>query len=136
MCPLIALRDGKVTLGVATIGPSLIHETVRVLLEMLVANNDLTTVLSAPPLLLSIAQPSSGSAPPVIPLAVPARTYSPEFLARLQAQGVTVQERTPAEVATFRGVGQWRNSRRRDIRIEPWKSPAASFSRLGTDTED
>ena len=104
MSPVIVLREDKPVLGIATIGVSLIQETVRVLLGALVAGNDVSTVMAAPPLLLTIAEPASGAGPPTMPLSVPDKAYHSDILARLRAQGVTVVERPAAEVAMYRGT--------------------------------
>jgi gamma-glutamyltranspeptidase / glutathione hydrolase len=104
MSPVIVLREGRPVLGIATIGVSLIQETVRVLLEALVAGNDVSTVMAASPLLLNIAEPPSGVGPPTMPLSVPDKAYNSDILTRLRAQGVTVVERPAAEVATLRGT--------------------------------
>jgi gamma-glutamyltranspeptidase/glutathione hydrolase len=121
MSPVIVLREGRPVLGVATIGVSLIQETVRVLLEALVEGNDVSAVMAAPPLLLTIAEPSSRAGLPM-PLSVPEKAYNSDILTRLRAQGVTVVERPAAEVAALRGtaavvhtVPQGRSSRSAEV---------------------
>src|SRR5262249_29221521 len=86
------------------IGVSLIHETIRILLGTLVMGEDISSVAAAPPLLLTIVEPGVGAGPPTMPLSVPDKAYDSNILTRLRAQGVTVAERSAAEVSTLRGT--------------------------------
>jgi gamma-glutamyltranspeptidase / glutathione hydrolase len=104
MSPLIALRKGKPVLAVATIGSSLIPETLRVLVGTLGNDGGLAAVMAAPPLLLNIDPMPPGMSPNQFPIHVPLNTYDPDFLARLRALGVNVQERSAQQVATIKGT--------------------------------
>jgi hypothetical protein len=76
----------------------------RLLVGMLGNGGDLQAVIAAPPLLLNIeAQPPGGS-PVQYPVHVPTKAYDPDFLARLRAAGVNVQERSVQQVAPIKGT--------------------------------
>jgi gamma-glutamyltranspeptidase/glutathione hydrolase len=104
MSPLIAMRNGKPVLAVATIGSSLIQETLRVLVGTLGNGGDLAAVMAAPPLLLNIDPMPPGMSPNQFPIHVPLNAYDPDFLARLRALGVNVQERSAQQVTTMKGT--------------------------------
>jgi len=63
MAPLIAFNDGRPVLAVATVGSSLVQESVEIMLGSLVDGGDIATALAAPPLLLSASQPQPSGAP-------------------------------------------------------------------------
>ncbi len=96
MAPVLALRDGKPVLGVAAIGSSLVHETVRLTAGAL-AGGDLGALAAAPPLLMNLASPD-----PAEP--VPAGAYDAAFKAALVARGVEVREEPADRVAALRGT--------------------------------
>jgi gamma-glutamyltranspeptidase / glutathione hydrolase len=102
MAPLITFKDGRPVLAVATVGSSLVQESVKVMLSF-VSGRDVATALAAPPLLLSTAQPQPGGAP-VLALQVPAGAYEAKLVAQPRAQGITVKECAPAEVIALRGT--------------------------------
>jgi gamma-glutamyltranspeptidase / glutathione hydrolase len=104
MSPLIAIRNGKPVLAIATIGSSLISETMRLLVGLLGNGVDLPSVTAAPPLLLNIEPGLSGERPEQYPLHVPSDAYSSDFLARLHAADVNVQERSKQQVAAIKGT--------------------------------
>ena len=104
MSPLIAMRSGKPVLAVATIGSSLIQETLRVLVGTLGNGGGLAAVMAAPPLLVNIDPMPPGMSPNQFPVHVPLNAYDPDFLARLRALGVNVQERSAQQVATIKGT--------------------------------
>jgi gamma-glutamyltranspeptidase/glutathione hydrolase len=103
MAPLIVFKDGQPTLGMSTAGASFENETVKVLLETLAYGSDLTTALSAPPVLLSASEPQPGGAE-VMTLQVPASAYSAELIANLRSQEIHIKECTPAEVNALKGT--------------------------------
>jgi gamma-glutamyltranspeptidase/glutathione hydrolase len=89
MAPILVLREGKPVLGVATIGSSLMQETVR-LVAGLLPGGDAALVMGAPPLLLNFEQFE-------IPMMdrdelVPAGRYPPQLLQTIRAAGLKVRE--------------------------------------------
>jgi gamma-glutamyltranspeptidase/glutathione hydrolase len=103
MAPLIAFKDGMPALALAAIGSSCIHESIQVILEMLVNGNDVATALSAPPLLLATSEPQpDGRRLPM--LQVLAGAYGADMIRQLGAHGIVVKERSPREIVMLRGI--------------------------------
>jgi gamma-glutamyltranspeptidase / glutathione hydrolase len=101
MAPMILLRDGRPAAAIATIGTSLVPETVRLMLGI-ARGEDLAAGLGAPPLLLNVEDLTS-------PLAtrdelVPAGRFPPEFLARVRARGLPVREVDAGRTLVLRGT--------------------------------
>jgi gamma-glutamyltranspeptidase/glutathione hydrolase len=103
MAPLIVFKDGEPVLAVASVGSSLLHASVTLVVDSLLGGRDLATALAAPPLLLSAALPQPGR-PSVLALQVPAGAYSNDLLEKLRARGITVKECSPREVTALRGT--------------------------------
>jgi gamma-glutamyltranspeptidase / glutathione hydrolase len=103
MAPLIALRNGKPIIAVATVGSSLVQENVRLVAGVLGAGQDLQTLMGAAPLLLNTAPPA-GKPISAWPEPVPTSAYDPELLNALRLAGLAVQEETPIRTKTTRGT--------------------------------
>lgn len=101
MAPMILLRGGRPEAAIATIGTSLVPETVRLMLGI-ARGEDLATGLGAPPLLLNVEDLAS-------PLMtrdelVPAGRFAPEFIAQARARGLAVREVDAQRTLVLRGT--------------------------------
>ena len=101
MAPIIAVRDGRPVLAVATIGSSLVQENTRLVAGLLASRLSLETLMNAPPLLLNMGPVTPGQA--LIDLAdpVPVGGYNAKMLEALGTAGVHVRE---APIEAVRGV--------------------------------
>jgi gamma-glutamyltranspeptidase / glutathione hydrolase len=95
----IAFDGDKPVLATASIGASLIPESIRMLLGVLGGHEDLATVLAAPPLIAEIGSGDAGAVGGVERVSIPQGAYSAEFIAKLKARGWNVTE-VPAGTAT------------------------------------
>ncbi|HLJ46617.1 MAG TPA: gamma-glutamyltransferase [Bryobacteraceae bacterium] len=102
--PVIAIKGGKPDLAIATIGVSLLPETVRLLVGVLANHLDPLTAMAAPPLLLNLAPMKSGEGNFTKPDLVPAGVYDQEFLKRLHESGVPIEQKTTLEVYGIKGT--------------------------------
>ena len=100
----IVLKNGKPVLATASIGSSLVPETVRTLVGVLGQGQDLNQVMSAPPLLAIFDLSGEAKAPGSRPVMVPKGRYDAAFLAKLKAQGLQVTEAEPPLVQGLRGT--------------------------------
>lgn len=101
MAPMILLRDGAPEAAIATIGSSLVPETVR-LMQAIARREDLAAALGAPPLLLNVEDLTN-------PLMardelVPAGRFAPDLLARVRASGLAVREVDAQRTLVLRGT--------------------------------
>jgi len=104
MAPAIALEAGKPVLAVATVGVSLVPETVRIILGVLGNNADPNALLAAPPLLYNYETPQPGESYTWKRQLVPEGAYDSRFLQKLQSSGVNVRSETRAQVLAIRGT--------------------------------
>ena len=102
MAPLIVLRDNKPVFATAAIGSSEVQETVRVANGLLNHVASPAALMAAPPLLLNYQQ----AAAPMHDrdLLVPDAAYSPEFLRKLEATGLSVRPVDAAKTRVLRGT--------------------------------
>jgi gamma-glutamyltranspeptidase/glutathione hydrolase len=101
MAPMILMRGDRPAAAIATIGTSLVPETVRLLLGI-ARGEDLAAGLGAPPLLLNVedrATPAMARA-----VLVPAGRYPPAFLDRVRAAGLNVREADAQRTLILRGT--------------------------------
>lgn len=104
LAPVIALREGKPVLAVATIGASLTPETVRLTAGLLHRPADADTLAAAPPLLINI-DPFQPTQPVAQRLeSVPADGYSPAWSAAVGSSGIILRTETATQVQTLRGT--------------------------------
>ena len=104
MAPAIALKEGKPVLAVATVGISLLPETVRIILGVLGNHADPTTLLAVPPLLYNFEAPEPGGSYTWKRQLVPDGGYDSNFLQQLQSFGVDVRQETKPQVLSLRGT--------------------------------
>ena len=101
MAPVIVTRHSPV-LAVATVGPSLVQETVRVVASILRTDETLQNVMAAPPLLLNIDAPKDPLAPRPVP--VPQKGYDDSFLAELDKAGIPITQLPAERVLAIKGT--------------------------------
>ncbi|HEX7948498.1 MAG TPA: gamma-glutamyltransferase, partial [Phenylobacterium sp.] len=97
MAPVIALRDGKPVLAAASVGSSLVGETVRMTAGLL-GDGDPKAVAAGPPLLLPFIAAENRAEP------IPAGAYPAELRAAIEAKGIVLREEPAARVAAIRGT--------------------------------
>jgi hypothetical protein len=91
-------------LATGSIGSSLVPENIRVLLGVLGQHQDIATVMSAPPLLLTFDPTGADSTPSRQSVSIPKGVYGEDFIAKVKARGMEVTE-TPVETsAGLRGT--------------------------------
>jgi gamma-glutamyltranspeptidase/glutathione hydrolase len=104
MSPVIALRNGKPILAVASVGASLTPETTRLVAGMLRGREDLQTLMSAPPLLLNLS-PLEASVPLIRRTEiVPTGAYDAQLLQAMAVDGIQVREESQQRVQATRGT--------------------------------
>jgi gamma-glutamyltranspeptidase/glutathione hydrolase len=103
LAPVIALRNGKPILAVATVGSSVVLENVRLVAGVVGAGQDLQTLMGAPPMLLNIAPPT-GKPISAWPEPIPSNAYDADMLNALRLTGLAVQEETPERTQAVRGT--------------------------------
>ena len=102
--PVIAMKDGKPELAIATIGVSLLPETVRLLVGVLANHLDPLTAMAAPPLLLNLEPMKTGQGTFTKPDLVPEGVFDPELLQRLQESGLSIEQKSTTEVYGIKGT--------------------------------
>jgi gamma-glutamyltranspeptidase/glutathione hydrolase len=102
--PAIVTGRKKPVLALATVGTSLLPETVRLLLGILGNHLDAQTVVAAPPLLYNPEPPPAGELFTSQRQLVPDGAYDAEFLKRLEASGVKLIHDPPAQARAIRGT--------------------------------
>ncbi|MGH9528888.1 MAG: gamma-glutamyltransferase [Terriglobales bacterium] len=104
MAPMIAMTGTKPVLAIASIGSSLIPETVRLVVGTLANHLDLPAVMAAPPLLLNVEPMKAGETFWTRPEPVPEGAYDPEFLRHLTELGVNIEQMSKWQVFTIKGT--------------------------------
>lgn len=101
MAPIIVLEGGKPLFAVATIGSSVVPETVR-LVAALRGSDSLTNIVGAPPLLLNYEDQTL----PILAREeyVPAGRYPPALLDSVRASGLRIREIDVQRTLTLRGT--------------------------------
>lgn len=102
--PVIAMKDGKPQLAIATIGVSLMPETVRLLVGVLANHLDPLTAMAAPPLLLNLEPVKAGEKAFTKPYLVPEGAYNPELLQAIQKSGLGIEQKSTVEVYGIKGT--------------------------------
>lgn len=100
----IAFEGDIPVLATASIGSSLMPESIRVLVGMLGQHQDLAMVMAAPPLL---AANDFGAADKIASqqlVSIPQGAYDPDFIAKLKALGLNLIEIPAATAAALRGT--------------------------------
>lgn len=100
----ISFDGNQPVLATASIGSSLIPESIRVLFGILGQHQPLGTVLRAPPLLLNVGVSVIERPAWQLPVPIPKDAYSPDFIARLRKMGMTLDEIAPERISSLRGT--------------------------------
>jgi len=104
LTPVIALDGTKPVLAMASIGASLLPETVRLLVGTLANKLDPMTAMTAPPLLVPSGPMNEGETFMTRPELIPAGAYEAGFLARLKELGVGVEQKSRQETLAIKGT--------------------------------
>ncbi len=91
-------------LATASIGSSLVPESIRVLLGVLGQHQDLATLMRAPALLANVSMSVIERPAWQLSVPVPIGAYSPEFIAKLKALGLRLDNTPTTTVAGLRGT--------------------------------
>ncbi|HEV2703301.1 MAG TPA: gamma-glutamyltransferase [Steroidobacteraceae bacterium] len=102
MAPVIATRNHTPVLAVATIGTSLIQETVRLVASFSQADLTLQKIMAAPPLLLNIEAYGDPLTPRAVP--VPEKSYGDSFLADVKKSGIPITQLAAERVLVLKGT--------------------------------
>jgi gamma-glutamyltranspeptidase len=94
----------KPVLAIASVGSSLIPETVRLVVLTLAHQLDPLAAMAAPPLLLNLEPAKAGESFASKPELVPEGAYDLEFLQRLKATGFKLEQRSRIEVGAIKGT--------------------------------
>ncbi len=100
----IVFSGDRPVLATASIGSSLVPETLRVLVGVLAQHQDLPTLMAAPPLLANLDFGNVSQAPAERPVAVVQGAYPEEFIAHLKALNLKVKETPATTAAGLRGT--------------------------------
>jgi gamma-glutamyltranspeptidase/glutathione hydrolase len=104
MASVIAMTGIRPVLAIASVGSSLIPETVRLVVLTLANQLDPLAAMAAPPVLLNLEPPKPGESFLTKPDLVPEGAYDPEFLERLQATGFKFEQRSKQEASAIKGT--------------------------------
>jgi gamma-glutamyltranspeptidase/glutathione hydrolase len=102
--PAIAMAGARPVLAVASVGASLIPETVRFLVGTLANHLDPLAVMAAPPLLVNNQPAKADESFSTKPELVPEGAYDSEFLQYLRALGVNTEQKSKQEAITLKGT--------------------------------
>jgi gamma-glutamyltranspeptidase/glutathione hydrolase len=100
----ISFEGDTPVLATASIGSSLIPESIRVLLGVLGQRQDLATLMQAPALLQNLSENVLASPAWMLHVKVPSGGYTPDFIAKLKALGLVLDEVPATTVAGIRGT--------------------------------
>jgi gamma-glutamyltranspeptidase/glutathione hydrolase len=100
----IAFEGDTPILATASIGSSLVPECIRALLGVLGQHQDLATIMRAPPLLANVSMSVIERPAWQLSVPVPPDAYSAEFISKLKALGLVLDEMPSATVAGLRGT--------------------------------
>jgi gamma-glutamyltranspeptidase / glutathione hydrolase len=104
MAPVIAMTGAKPVLAIASVGSSLIPETVRLVVGSLANHLDPQAVMAAPPLLLNMEPANAAETGLSRPELVPEGAYDQGFLKELQASGINTKSLSVQQVYTIKGT--------------------------------
>ncbi|MGD0365558.1 MAG: gamma-glutamyltransferase [Bryobacteraceae bacterium] len=104
MAPVIVVHDAKPVMAIASVGSSLLGETVRILLGTFGSRLDLQTVMEAPPLLYNYHAPQAGDTALHRTQFVPEGAYPPDFLNNLADAGVKTESKSKRDVLILKGT--------------------------------
>ena len=104
MAPVIVMQDAKPVMAIASVGSSLLGETVRILLGTFGNRLDLQTVMEAPPLLYNYHAPKAGETALHRTQFLPEGAYPPDFLKNLAAAGIKTESKSRLDVLILKGT--------------------------------
>jgi gamma-glutamyltranspeptidase/glutathione hydrolase len=104
MTPVIAMEGTKPVLAMASIGASLMPETVRLLVGTMANKLDPMTAMAAPVLLMPSGPVKEGDTYMTRPEMIPEGAYDAEFLERLKEEGVAVEPKSLQDVRALKGT--------------------------------
>jgi len=104
MAPVIVMQDAKPVMAIASVGSSLLAETVRILLGTFGNRLDLQTVMEAPPLLYNYHAPKAGETALHRTQFLPEGAYPPDFLKNLAAAGIKTESKSRLDVLILKGT--------------------------------
>lgn len=96
--PVIAMKDGKSQLAIATIGVSLMPDTVWLLVGVLANYLNPPTAMAGPPLLRNLEPMKAGEKAFTKPYLVPEGAYNPDLLQAIQESGLGIEQKSTVEV--------------------------------------
>jgi len=102
--PVIAMTGAKPVLAIASIGASLVPETVRLVVGILANRLDPLAAMAAPPLLINYQPEKAGETYFTKPELVPEGAYDAEFLQHLRTSGVNTEQKSKQEADTLKGT--------------------------------
>jgi gamma-glutamyltranspeptidase/glutathione hydrolase len=100
----IAFKGDTPVLATGSIGSSLIPESIRLLVGVLGKQEDLATVMAAPPLLAPIDFSADEQIAAQLRVSIPKGAYDAEFVAKLKAPGMKLSEVPVATARALRGT--------------------------------
>jgi gamma-glutamyltranspeptidase/glutathione hydrolase len=100
----LAFEGDKPVLATASIGSSLIPESIRVLVGVLGQHQDLAALMAAPPLLSTFDMSGVQRAPSEQVVSIPQGAYSPEYVGKLKSLGLNLAEVPAATAGALRGT--------------------------------
>ena len=102
--PVIAMNGAKPMLAVASVGSSLIPETVRLVVASLANRLDPLAAMAAPPMLVNVGPMKAGETFMTAPEAISVGAYDAVFLQRLEESGFHVEEKSEQDAKTIKGT--------------------------------
>ena len=102
--PAIAMTGARPVLAVASVGASIVPETVRLVVETFANHLDPLAAMAAPPLLLNLEPAKADESFSTRPELVPEGAYDSEFLQNLRALGVNTEQKSKQEAITLKGT--------------------------------
>ncbi len=102
--PVIAMTGSKPVLAIASVGASLVPETVRLVVGILANRLDPLAAMAAPPLLINYQPEKAGETYVTKPELVPEGAYDAEFLQHLRTSGVNTEQKSKQEADTLKGT--------------------------------
>jgi gamma-glutamyltranspeptidase/glutathione hydrolase len=104
IAPLIAMTGAKPVLAIASVGSSLVPETVRLVVGTLANRLDPLAAMAAPPLLINMEPMKPGESFLTKPELIPEGAYDLEFLQHLRESGVNIEQKSQQEVYGIKGT--------------------------------
>jgi len=127
------MTGAKPVLAIASVGSSLVPETVRLVVGTLANRLDPLAAMAAPPLLINMEPMKPGESFLTKPELIPEGAYDLEFLQHLRESGVNIEQKSQQEVYGIKGTAVMERSIRRLMLCAVLRLPASMALRLLTD---